>query len=97
VALAVDHRFHRSTPATVRVRAAGPRGTGDRVVELLERTVGPEGEEAVGGAAAVDPRLVAEDGDDAGLGVAPGGVAESEQPVEERPQEGEPEGASPRS
>jgi hypothetical protein len=64
-----------------------PSRAGDVVVEALERPVGPELQEAFGRAAAVDPGCVAEPVDDVGLRVPAGGEPESEQLVEERPQE----------
>ena len=67
-------------------------GAGDVVVEALERAVRAELEEALGGAAAVDPRGVAEAVDGVGLGVAAGGEAEREGLVEEGPEEDPAEG-----
>ena len=68
----------------------GPDGAADAVVEALERAVGAELEEALGGAAAVDPGGVAEAVEVAVLVVA-GVEAQGQQLVEERPQEGQPE------
>ncbi|UMG91891.1 GNAT family N-acetyltransferase [Nocardioides sp. TF02-7] len=68
----------------------GPGVARDAVEELTHRVVlgDAEGQEAEGGAAAVDPGVGAEVVDRAGLGALAGGVAEGEQLVEEGPQEG---------
>src|SRR3954447_10046039 len=63
----------------------------DAVVEAREGAVRAEGEEPLGGAAAVDPRRRAEAVDVTRL-VDAGGVAEGQQLVGERPQERQPEG-----